>query len=771
MAANSQEKQQANFQGTKANPTIQHANYSNQHAKLKELARQRAIELQKKELERTAEQKAKALVKLDELNRRTSATSANSKQNSGRSQPPSKDILNKHDTNSGKDAKSSLVINETPHEVCSFDSLAKSRANDGSITKIGDPGSAIQASLSEGRQSRPLDQEITPENITERTTSDLQDCGVSRRKQAGYRRRRNITDERKTNSDSSGNTENIGNFNSENSTFQSGNKNNGDAMSKNKLSETQPTPSSIHVEKASEKYDVDHNEIITPAKLDHNVDHNEIITPAKLVESVPVPEKISDETIGGPVSIQVTKMTSERACNNWKPHSHRKTTRNLQSDKAIAKYQGSETVVWAPVKPVNKNGPSEEAHKCGTSEIKSLPDAKNRQDTHNGAKARRAEMERYVPKPIAKELSLQGDFQHSSPPFARAINTANKPVPASSNVATSMVSKTVVTSTNTEDTKQNRQGKTRASWRQRNFVESPFHEQGAVEGSPSLESSKCVEKATDREPSKTSDLLAEGDETTTNSLSTSKNHGVNRQRRQQYKEPSVDRLPDKREMHSLGPAESGERNLSRNDNPSAGSGQIRSHWQPKSQVQPQPNQHDYKGNGQRAGEKSLPSEAIEKNLKDDDSTGHANKNKVDDIKYRSSYSETKATTNDRATKQCLKDENESINRDFSAVTEAASANASSYQDHPGMPRRGQNHSHFAGSQKTRPTSGSAKVDRQFEYQKTGYSVGGETLEAQGVSSGARYGIQGRNQSRRGGHFYGPRRGPAVRTGGAYDIGG
>ncbi|KAK8936445.1 Protein MODIFIER OF SNC1 1 [Platanthera zijinensis] len=715
-----------------------------QHAKLKELARQRAIELQKKELERTAEQKAKALVKLDELNRRTSATSANSKQNSGRSQPPSKDFLNKHDTNSGKDAKSSLVINETPHELSSFDSLAKSQANDGSITKIGDPG------------SRPLDQEITPENITERTTSDLQDCGVSRRKQAGYRRRRNITDERKTNSDSSGNTENIGNFNSENSTLQSGNKNNGDTLSKNKLSETQPTPSSTHVEKASEKYDVDHNEIITPAKL---------------VELVPVPEKISDETIGGPVSIQVTKMTSERASNNWKPHSHRKTARNLQSDKAIAKYQGSETVVWAPVKPVNKNGPSEEAHKCGTSEIKSLLDAKNGQDTHNGAKARRAEMERYVPKPIAKELSLQGDFQHSSPPFAHAINTANKPGPASSNAVTSAVSKTVVTSTNTEDTKQNRQGKTRASWRQRNFVESPSHEQGAVEGSPSLESSKFVEKATDREPSKTSDLLAEGDETTTNSLSTFKNHGVNRQRRQQYKEPNVDRLPDKREMHSLGPAESGERNLSRNDNPTAGSGQIRSHWQPKSQVQPQPNQHGYKGNGQRAGEKSLPSEAIEKNLKDDDSTGHANKNKVDDLKYHSSYSGTKATTNDRATKQCLKDENESINRDFSAVTEAASANASSYQDHPGMPRHGQNHSHFAGSQKTRPTSGSAKVDRQFEYQKTGYSAGGETLEAQGVSSGARYGIQGRNQSRRGGHFYGPRRGPAVRTSGAYDIGG
>lgn len=727
-----------------------------QHAKLKELARQRAMELQKKELERTAEQKAKALAKLDELNRRTSA---NSKQNSGHSQPVSNDILNKHDTTSSNDAKSS-VVNETPHEVSSFNSLSKSRASDDGIIKIGDPGSAIQASLSAGNQSCPLDQVITPDTNTGGTTTDLQDCGVSRRKQAGYRRRRNITDERnqserKTNSDSGGNTQNIGNLNSENSTFPSGDKNNGDAKSKNKLSETQPTPT--HVEKSYEKYDGDHNETIIPVKL---------------VESVPVSEKNSDETLGGPDSIQVTKMISERASNNWKPQSHRKPARNLQSDKANAKYQGSETVVWAPVKPVNKNGHTEEVHKSGTSQVKNLPDANSGQDSHNGSKARRAEMERYVPKPIAKELSLQEDSQHSSPHFAPAVNTTNKPGPASSNTVISVVSKAAVTSTNTEDTKQNRLGKTRASWRQRSSVESPSQEQTVVDGSPSMESSKCVEKAADLEPSKPSDdLPAEGDETARTSSRIGKNHGVNRQRRQQYKEHRVDRLPDKKEMHSLVPAESGERSHSRNENSSAGSGQMRSHWQPKSQVQPQHYQHGYKGSGQRPSEKLLSSEAIEKNLNDDDSTRQTNKNKVDDMKYHCSYSEIKATTNDRAAKQCLRDESESINRDFSEVTEAAIANASSYQAHPDMHRHGQKHSHFAGSQKTRPTGGSTNVERQFEYQKTGYSTGGEAPEAHGMSSGARYGAQGRNQSRRGNHFYGARRGPTVRTSGAFDIGG
>lgn len=817
-----------------------------QHAQLKVLARQRAIELKQKEAERTAELKAKAMAKLDELNRRTS----NSNQNLRNVPPLCNDILNIHDTKSGTEAKSSAAINETSPGSLSCDFQAKSQANSDSIIKHGDPAvsSVAQPSrtsgfsdhdcLSLGEQSCPLGQETTEIN-TGKTVSDLQDGVVSKRKQAGLRRRKNITDERsqserKANSDSCENTrlasmviedssDGLGTLNSEDSTFHSSNKNNRGSKYKNKLSDTllsSPLASSKNFEGASDKHVMDHNE----TKLREN-----------LIEAKPVLEKNSIEIMGGQDSFdstvapnqamsELTKAAPERASNNWKPHPHRKTGRNLQTDKTIAKHQGSENVVWAPVKPVIKNGSSEQVHKSSTSQLTNPSDMKNGQDVHNGAKARRAEMERYVPKPIAKELSLQGDsHQHSSPPSSTTsiANMTGKLDSASARAVTgrdviSAVPKSAMTSMNTEDAKQSKQGKTRASWRQRNPLE---HEQRAVEGSISFNSSKCVEKASELQHSKSGDdLHVEGgnvvlDETLMTTLSNANNHGANMQRRQQYKEHRIDRssyapthskvvqseMPDKREIMSPGPlAESVERNHLRNENQSAGSGQMRSHWQPKSQVHPHHYLDGYKNSGgHRVADKSLPSETAGKNLDGSDSAVQRNKFESDNAKYRDNYTERKVSTNDKkiqevvkerkAMKQPSKNENDSVDRDFTGITDAgASANANSYPDHSGAHR----HGHIRGqasktsdatyerSQKVHSTPDTRNIEQHFEYQ-TGFpkdsdmfqqnsGASEEVADARRVSSGVRYGVQGRNHSRRGGHFYGPRRSQGS---GAYDVGG
>ncbi|XP_020704693.1 protein MODIFIER OF SNC1 1 isoform X1 [Dendrobium catenatum] len=797
-----------------------------QHSKLKEPAMQRAIELQKEEEERTAEQKAKALVKLSELNKRVSA---NSKHNSRHDQPLCNDNPIKPDTTSGKDVKSNAV-SQTLHGGSLCDSQVKKHPNDGNIIKLRDPAylsftqptgtsDSVKAHVSIGEQSRQLCQEGTPEIITARSASDLQDSIVSKRKQAWNRRRRNFTDERNqsekfTNSESSGNTKCASMVIEEASDgleIQSSDppvqvsKNNRGPKYKNKLSDTQLN--STHLEGYSGKFDVDSDEI----------KHS-----PKLLEPLSVAENNSNEIMRGQDSIDLmvepnqagpepTKITTERA-SNWKHQPHRNSARNLQSDKANAKYQGSETVVWAPVKMVSKDG-SSEVHKSSANEVTNLPDGKNAQDMHNGAKARRAEIERYVPKPIAK------DSQQSSPsiaPSSSADKMGKRELASASAVTgrdvSSTVAKPALNSMNTEDTKQSRHGKTQPSWRQRNSGESPSLEQCVLEGSLSSGSSKFLEKTSELHHSRPGDdvHVEGGNNLQGESIGIVEDHGMTRQRRQQFKEVRVDgssctphskvlqgEVPNKKEMQSAAPADSGERNHSRNESQNASSGHVKSHWQPKSQVHSQQYVHGYKGSGgQKAAEKMMPSRTIEKNLDDSGSVVQRNMIEVDDMKHHEAYREIKAIPNElknqegakerKVMYQPSKDQNQFIDSDLTAPTESASANANIHQDYLGVPRRGQNRGHFprggdamyGGSKKAHLTR---NAEQHFEYQ-TGYNKDGdifhenfspseEPSEAHRVSSGSRYGMQGRNHSRRAGHFYRPQRGASVRVNGAYDIGG
>eukprot|EP01018_Ginkgo_biloba_P014485 Gb_16752 [translate_table: standard] len=90
-----------------------------------------------------------------------------------------------------------------------------------------------------------------------------------------------------------------------------------------------------------------------------------------------------------------------------------------QDVRVLEKTQGNEGMVWAPVRPVNHNcigGDNQKLDQSGA-EVQPSRDRNNELAMQNPVRNRRAEMERYVPKPVAKE---QAQHQENSQPPAGA---------------------------------------------------------------------------------------------------------------------------------------------------------------------------------------------------------------------------------------------------------------------------------------------------------------------------------------------------------------
>ncbi|KAI5412631.1 hypothetical protein KIW84_057327 [Lathyrus oleraceus] len=93
--------------------------------------------------------------------------------------------------------------------------------------------------------------------------------------------------------------------------------------------------------------------------------------------------------------------------NLLKSQHSRRMPRNMQANRIIEKSHGSDALMWAPVKPPNKGILDESSEK---SKIKAIVPAKIDQQVHN-LRNKRAERERYIPKPVAKEMAQQESSQ------------------------------------------------------------------------------------------------------------------------------------------------------------------------------------------------------------------------------------------------------------------------------------------------------------------------------------------------------------------------
>ncbi|KAM0948417.1 putative protein modifier of SNC1 1 [Dioscorea sansibarensis] len=164
-----------------------------------------------------------------------------------------------------------------------------------------------------------------------------------------------------------------------------------------------------------------------------------------------------------------------RGSNQRKPQSSR-PMRKQQGFKIGDKFHGGEAVMWAPVRPQNRTIQSEGTTLKHNNQNSDNSLENNEHDTQNVAKTKRAEMERYFPKPVVKERLYQNSQQNlpcinQAPP---GVVMVEPDFDGTSSVRQEFGSDT----NNGEGNKSNRFGKMHASWHQRRSAGLPPVSQG-----------------------------------------------------------------------------------------------------------------------------------------------------------------------------------------------------------------------------------------------------------------------------------------------------
>ncbi|KAG1365044.1 protein MODIFIER OF SNC1 1 [Cocos nucifera] len=631
--------------------TMDSLDQQTQCAKMKEIAAQHAKQLQKEEEERTREQRAKALAKLEELNRQSSVQS--SQQRSDDSIQPSIDMQHNQDSGAGTALKTDVTNNEVPGVMSVENSDTLIWANDGEIKNLPTPADLPSDIASEDPAishdaSLTLRQEKnTTVVVDQKMSSHVHDSSISRHKHVSYRRKQSVSMEKNPGEKSitAGTIKCPKNLvevavHASNDSLPHNEgpvhkkKNNRNSRNKNKLDEaplSSTTPSLVHTDGNIEK-----------GPSDCPKTH----PPAPVMETLIVPAQNSCEISGLQVSRDVmvtssnglSKSTEEahgRISNQWKPQPPRRSARNQQGFKPVDKFHVSDAVIWAPVKPQNKNEEQREEISWSSMTVASSQSlGKKEHDMHNGKKAKRAEMERYIPKPVTKEMSQQPNFQQPSPSLdqeassdkleksefdSRSLDRGGPDDLAVGKMDTKIV----------EEDKPNRHGRMHASWRQRSSAESALALQSTAEGSGSAGAAKVVWKPSDQEEllnpdSQLQKFKSNGrDRNNANALPTEliaapagvQDQGVtSRQRRQQFKVHRVagsNHIPagnkdlqtgidDKSDIQNPASdlSEPDIRNASKTENWISGGEHMKSHWKPKSHA----NSHN-QGNRGSGGQK------------------------------------------------------------------------------------------------------------------------------------------------------------------------
>ncbi|CAK9138589.1 unnamed protein product [Ilex paraguariensis] len=486
-----------------------------QRAKSIELAKQRAIQRQKQEEERTREQKAKALAKLEELNQRAHARNGSTQK---WEKDLSTDTIQREQEESHSLAEPVTVATncEAPSSDLIFNSGVVPQVSGGSSSGVEESTALSKDSLLETPnkvqqepviphgKSLPLKQEVDNGDAADTiAASQVNDSVVSKHKRMDYKQKHNMSLEKKLVEKSTRNraTEapknhvdvvvndvptdvvpvdvgssgesrlpNNSSTMAESSALQR-RKNNWSGKNKHKLDDvssaaalSSPVSNETNPPKApteSGKAKVSNVES-DPCSVQSVIDAKDAIQSSEQCSSLP-----REESHG-------------RVNNQLKSQHSRRMPRNQQVNRSVDKYQSSDAVIWAPVRSQNKAEFADEASQ------RTMPDvlttsSKSDNSVQNNMKSKRAEMERYVPKPVAKELAQQGSFQQ--PVSATTIKTTSDEMTGSfqpgslSNESSQPASCTIgnvepTLETKNGDSRQNKQAKTYGAWRQRSSTES-----------------------------------------------------------------------------------------------------------------------------------------------------------------------------------------------------------------------------------------------------------------------------------------------------------
>ncbi|KAK6276651.1 hypothetical protein POUND7_006360 [Theobroma cacao] len=505
---------QVRDEGESMPPVYDPSDSQAQRAMMRELAKQRVKQRQKEEEERARDQKAKALAKLEELNRRTQTAEGFTQKLE--SVPDS--VVQSKQEDSQTLAEETILASRS--EATSLASVSNptvvalvSQSNTGGVEKPTvfsnqqppvSTKNVHKTTADMHNQSLPLQQRVSNADAALHNLSQVSDSSTSKQKRVGYRKRDNssldksssekslstsTTELPKVHSDAAvdvgPSAEAVANeFTSGSETISTQNvvneppvhqrrKNNRSGKNKHKMEETSSVvllPSGISKESNLTGTFV---ESLKPKSSECELDPS-------LVQS------LTDSKDGNRSSEQDSALLNEevygRVNNQWKSQHSRRMPRNPQAHRSAV--HSSDAVVWAPVRSHNKAEAFEEvSHKLVVESV--APQVKNDAQVQNNPRNKRAEMERYIPKPVAKEMAQQvisqqpvapSDNQTASDETVVRADTGSLGVECSQPMGSAM-GKVGNSTELRNDGRQSRQGRGHGSWRQRASAEATLQGQ------------------------------------------------------------------------------------------------------------------------------------------------------------------------------------------------------------------------------------------------------------------------------------------------------
>ncbi|KAK4362487.1 hypothetical protein RND71_017728 [Anisodus tanguticus] len=479
-----------------------------QRAKMKELAKQRALQLQKEEEERIKQQRAKALAKLEELNRRMQAGDAPLQKAEKDSLP---DVI-KQDRQ-GSPSPETLVSTVKPQAhnaplAAHCDVIDASQHILDKDSEHINPPVKLEFGTSIMVQSEiaiPQPQAFLSKQDVNRVsashgkdTSQSSDGGVIKHKRTGYKQRPNMTPKNMNeksvsssvtevskgpndviiNNVPSAKAHEVG-LNAESnmvnnakvaveSSALSRRKGNRTNKNKQKLDPVLPGPASP----LPVPNDSNHAKVRTQQEKSNS---SQLVLDVSSVQAASGDNVVQPSDHSSPLQMEEGH---DRVINHWKPQHPRRTQRSQHSNMHTDKFQGGDTVVWAPVRSQSKTEDAAEAsQKPGSDSIGPL---KSDNVVQSNSKSKRAEMERYVPKPVAKELAQHGSSQqplllsgNSPAPDGTTGRAESRPEKSGCSLPTGSATDSFSMESSDGDGKHNnnKQGKAHGVWRQRGSTE------------------------------------------------------------------------------------------------------------------------------------------------------------------------------------------------------------------------------------------------------------------------------------------------------------
>lgn len=397
-----------------------------QRAKMKEIAKQRAIQRQKEEEERAREQKAKALAKLEELNMRSANQGKDTSSHKMDTIPSHVDDLQKQEESNIK-----IELHFGTIQSGELSALHVSVPSKASKSLVTDKPSGVICSETNQHLSQKESLQATDDDAHINDVADSQSvqvCDISSQKRAGYKLKNNnhsgknmiekpILDAK----DNSSTTVTV---------LKEVDRKNVPSCSESKLPVDSPTiaDSLSHTKRKNNragknKHKVDDSFAVSSAVVQKETDASKSVNESmklKTLESKlePLQPPVDSKDVSQSLEIHPPLPHDDarnRSNNNpLKPQHARKLPRNSQG-RYVEKSHSNDAVVWAPVRSHNKI----EVNDCfdQKAEESAFPSSETDNLVPSTSKSKRAEMERYVPKAAMREpASQQGSNPLSASP-------------------------------------------------------------------------------------------------------------------------------------------------------------------------------------------------------------------------------------------------------------------------------------------------------------------------------------------------------------------